>query len=126
MKYLKTYEGHILNLLTSDQLDTIRDILLDLSDDGFSALINNKPSGRGYYYITIDRPVKNFEYSEVEEVVDRLKNYIGDRILSILVFAITNKPNRYRLSTQEWINLDDFKNSKIHDSELKGVSIRLK
>lgn len=69
-----------------DVLDNIRDICQELKDDGFSVNIyewdkyvficKRISTGQGSY-------LGEFSYREVSEVVERLKEYLGDKFLKV-------------------------------------------
>src|ERR1035437_1521582 len=89
MKHIKTFESHIENEMTED----IKDICLELEDKG---LIVSLISEWDYKYILVTKgcelPVimrEEFDYEDVREVMDRLKDYIGDRFISIWVMTST-------------------------------------
>jgi hypothetical protein len=90
MKHIKTFESHIENEMTED----IKDICLELEDKG---LIVSLISEWDYKYILVTKgcelPVimrEEFDYEDVREVMDRLKDYIGDRFISIWVKKYNN------------------------------------
>jgi hypothetical protein len=81
MKYLKTYES----VKKHEILQNIEDICLELNDNGFSYHINKNYRGRVPYESTqfdieirkgTDYDPSGFKWSEIEDVVERLKSYL--------------------------------------------------
>ena len=74
MKYLKTYES----VKNHEILQNIEDICLELNDNGFSYHINNNYGS--FVDIEIrkgtDYDPNGFKWSEIEDVVERLKSYL--------------------------------------------------
>jgi hypothetical protein len=58
----------------TDVYDTCRDILLDLSDDGFDVSVFDLVTG--YVVVTIKR-TKKFTFKDIGETVLRLKTFLG-------------------------------------------------
>src|ERR1035437_8360505 len=91
MKYIKSKKI----FESSEVVDTVKDICLELEDDGLnvehfteSSLIKGSNLLLNYnvIYISSTNWVKGketFKYSVVEEVIERLKEYLGDRIHSM-------------------------------------------
>ncbi len=73
MKYLKEYKI----FESSDVIDDIQDILLELKDIGFSTSVNESENKKR---ITIEKPKDGryilFKYNVVEEVINRIKDYL--------------------------------------------------
>lgn len=82
MKYLKRFNERG----TNEMLEDIRDICQELKDDGFYINIFQLDN-----YILISKRLftkhgsylGNFDYKDVSEVIERLKDYLGDRFLKI-------------------------------------------
>lgn len=91
MKYIKSKKI----FESSEVVDTVKDICLEIEDDGLnvehfteSSLIKGRKEITNYnvIYISSTNWVKGketFKYSVVEEVIERLKEYLGDRIHSM-------------------------------------------
>jgi hypothetical protein len=73
MKYLKTYES----VKKHEILQNIEDICLELNDNGFSYHLNKN---YGSFNIEIrkgtDYDPDGFKWSEIEDVVERIKSYL--------------------------------------------------
>src|ERR1035437_509314 len=90
MKHLKRFNERG----TSEMLEDIRDICQELKDDGFYINIFQLDN---YILIKLDNYILiskrlftnhgsylgNFDYKDVSEVIERLKDYLGDRFLKI-------------------------------------------
>ena len=74
MKYMKTYK--IFESLSTDELEDIKDICIELEDKGFKVHVSKM--GLKYFII-------------YEEVVERLKEYLGDRIIYIHTYNVNSK-----------------------------------
>ena len=80
MKYLKTYES----VKNHEILQNIEDICLELDDNGFYYHLNKNygsfRTGRPCFDIEIrkgtDYDPNGFKWSEIEDVVERLKSYL--------------------------------------------------
>lgn len=93
MKYLKTYEENIFNRLigkkpslSKEIIQDIKDICLELQDEGFRVFTNqlgfNSLGNREGFYPNIEIFTKandNFKYTDIEDVVERLKDYMKSR-----------------------------------------------
>lgn len=91
MKYLKVFE----NFSDDDIISTIKDLCLDLTDEGFNLYLSSK------FFILY----KNFDYFTFKEVIDTLLNirdYIGDKWVSCGVVFVGD-PTRIFID----INWDD-------------------
>lgn len=155
MNYIKSYvlfESPLYketNLLSNDEIEDIKNICLDLEDEGFIIGFDTTPNiiGKGDYFITINKGdnfslIANendckFYYSEVEEVINRLENYLSDRRKSIHVMSNPKKETMYK-----WVDINDFKREidsvnafrRSHtslegvkyDIKIKAVSIKFK
>ena len=87
MKFLKKYkifetykifeakEGYQKKLLND-----IEDILLELKDDGFEVCVQNSNIA---FYIDDEIETRNFKYSKVKDVINRLIDFLGDRLIYI-------------------------------------------
>ena len=110
MRYLKTYESN--NSTELEEIKkTIEEICYDITDDGFKFLIDNTYLNRditdsnisaSLNYVSIFYPnikgYSSYSYSEVKEVVDRVKNYLGDRVINCKVRGnINGKHGWYKI-----------------------------
>jgi hypothetical protein len=82
--------------------DVVSDICIELEDKGFKVVHHNnlRPNTPDTADVLISIPYSDFQvhtthsfplfkYSDVEEVVERLKDYLGDKIISVK-FKISN------------------------------------
>ena len=119
---IKTFES-----FNDDTVQTVKDICLELEDEGYSVnhVTTKEEAGLlmlsfNFNSVTIRKRgteggvirFYTFDYSDVSEVVDRLKEYLGSKIQSIRVRKIISNGDGV------WVDLDRLKNEKI-----KGVSI---
>ncbi len=79
MKHLKKYNESKEKI----SLDDIRDICIELEDDGFLVRI---AYGVDVIRINIFRGGKHFEYKDVKETILRLQDYLGDSLDRISVY----------------------------------------
>jgi len=77
MKYIKSYK---LYESMDDTLNTLREICFELSDIGYIIEINE--------YSLLIFHSEPFKYKVVGDVVERIKNYLGDKFL---VTYVTNQ-----------------------------------
>jgi len=89
MKYLKYFEN--MNDVSSVKED-IKDICLELEDIGFDIYVErgldwlDNENFIPYIikiYKKLDEEEEYFNYSDVEEVIERLKDYLGDKFICI-------------------------------------------
>ncbi len=96
MKYLKYFES---NIIHSSIKEDIEDICLELSDIGFEIYVVKENSmqydfGKPIYIIQISKKLDEetlsfagdneyFNYSDVEEVIERIKDYLGNRFICL-------------------------------------------
>ncbi len=76
MKYIKTY-SQINESYYSDTYNTLKDILLELADDGFLYEIRNSVLGVTNINIYTD---KCFPFFNIKSTIDRIINFIGNNI----------------------------------------------
>lgn len=77
MKYIKTYES----LTKGEDMQNLKDILLEVDDMGFVTEVRNTIN---YINVTIKTikigySQKSFDFDEVKDCTLRLKDYAGDR-----------------------------------------------
>lgn len=92
MKYLKKYalfEG----LLSKDEIEDIKNICLDLEDEGLSVDIKKGYPFDNVDYIVIykDTEFETFTYSDVKDVVYRLNEYLGNKIECIMFYLYSGR-----------------------------------
>ena len=115
MKYLRGYK--LFESLSTDEKEDIKDILLELEDDGFSIEFDTREVGylsypHNYYYVTIERKIE-FKYSDVSEVIERLKDYLGDKIEEIVV-KVPKVIIDHIYIVYTWVDLLDYISDKDH------------
>ena len=94
MKYLKIFE----NFSEDEIKSTLKDLCLDLTDEGFKIKFYIKPNTASalsnYMYICKENFGKYFTFSEVIDVVLNIKDYLGDKWVSCGVVFVGN-PGRF-------------------------------
>lgn len=81
MKYLKLYNESKMGLSNEVKLEC-GDILLELRDLGFKTYVEISGTSKKRIYIEISSPEK-FKFSDIEEVVLRLSDYLGSKELFV-------------------------------------------
>ncbi len=117
MKYLKVFE----TFDKSSMVEDIKDICLELVDIGFEVPVYipegdwKDQSKDGLILIgkiDDDKEQEYFNWSDVSEVIERLKEYLGDRIENVMVTSLDNLDGsffywNYLLSDNEkWYSKD--------------------
>src|ERR1035437_2849647 len=126
MKYMKSYKGRSETIAKKIRED-IKDICLELEDEGFST-ITHKAGLAGnleclFIGIGNSRCITNkkaeFKYGEISEVIERLKEYLGDKIREIEI-------NKEYISRElAWFKYDEFTKMfpDILQTDIKGIRI---
>lgn len=95
-----------------DLINSIEDICLDLTDDGFYILIdednNNYHDFGGDMFIKIIKKGQNWPYSESSDVIKRLQSFLGEKFVSIFIDDG---------STDAWMTLDRYVGKYDSDKE---------
>ena len=103
MKYLKIFE----NFSEDEIKSTLKDLCLDLTDEGFKIKFYIKPNTASalsnYMYIYKENFGKYFTFSEVIDVVLNIKDYLDDKYVSCGVVFVGN-PERIKID----INWEDY------------------
>ncbi len=87
MKHLKKYNENIENSTIED----IKDILLELEDEGFKVDYSNLKDIKGEDSISIKKDAaKGFKYSDIKEVLLRLKDYLGEKLSHVSIVVPLN------------------------------------
>jgi hypothetical protein len=123
MKHIKSKK--LFESITDYEISDIKDICLELGDKGFNVQVNSVniiPATKYNVWIvkSIQDTYVEFLYSEVEEVIDRLKDYLGDKITNIDVNV-----------DYYWTNINSRQGDRISQSAnqlsgLRGISIKIK
>lgn len=82
MKFLRKFNEVIDNEIL---IDNLYDICLELQDGGYEIFVMNaQPAHQlaGVLCIKYKHGNGEFDYSDVKEVIDRTKRYLGDKIIS--------------------------------------------
>ena len=120
MKHIKTFnEIVVIKSVSDDMIEDIKDICQELKDDGFYVnvyqldqcvlitkrkLLNN---GSSYHLV-------EFNYNDVSEVIERLKDYIGNRFLK----------TQAQMYMDHWYEIDrKGDETPINFKDVKGVKI---
>ena len=80
MKYLKRFNE---NVFDQSVVDECKDILLELEDKGFKTNINSHLNKHYSYIQFFFNRKEEFDYSDIEDVVERLKSYLSEYNLHI-------------------------------------------
>lgn len=93
MKHIK--DKKVFEAVTTNELEDIRDMCLELEDKNYQVYIDKKPF-KGCYFIVIrkenirseapEEKYSKFLYKDIEEVVERIKDYMGTKVVSIESF----------------------------------------
>ena len=123
MKHIKSKK--LFESITDYEISDIKDICLELGDKGFNVQVNSVniiPATKYNVWIvkSIQDTYVEFLYSEVEEVIDRLKDYLGDKITNIDVNV-----------DYYWTNINSRQGDRISQganqlSGLRGILIKIK
>ena len=127
MKHIKSkrlFEDYLNNETVLD----IKDICLELQDAGFSVGFYADPRTRLIIrkfiggVITHSYDALEYKYAEVKEVVERLKDYLGDKFVSIEVLAI-----KTYTGPSHWVNIESqyFQKNYSNPSNAKISSVEV-
>lgn len=99
MKHIKN--KRIFEFNSEDILSDIKDICLELRDDGY--IINLGDIGPSKYNVNIisNKYPGSFEYKSISEVMERIKEYLGNKFISIEVIPYHTPTQRRSL---EWVS----------------------
>lgn len=84
MEHLKAYESFINGIKQTETILTLKDICLELEDEGFSIHFN-----KASYRIRLsickydESSLVDFYWKEVDDVVNRIINYLSDRLVGM-------------------------------------------
>lgn len=128
MKWLKTYK--LFESISDEILNEIEDILLELNDAGrISGKIYSSTKFGTYvgFFIKEKMDMGTFNFSDIEEYVFRIKEYLGDKYLACSALFQDEYDDMDHSIQRVEINLD---NKKIIDSitnrDLKNLIIQIK
>jgi len=94
MKYLRLFESNGI-------IEDIKDICLELEDIGLDIEVGRtiRSDDTSISSIVICRPAKDsgdcFDYKDVREVIERIKEYLGDRIHYVMVGSVNSDEDYY-------------------------------
>lgn len=124
MKFIKSYR--IFESIKNDILEDIKDILIELEDDGIIGTTINVRENRKYvgFFLKDHLNYDGFLFSEISDYVFRLKDYLGENFKSCSVLLVKDKGlGGYRIN----INLDDKSHiGKIKDLPIENLIIDIK
>lgn len=121
MEFIKSYKVFESDV-DSHMISDIKDILIELEDDGIIGTIINNTKGKNRKYVGFYKKVDTDEgiyFEEISDYVFRLKDYIGDKFR--LCSVIFKDPNLNRKNNGR-VNIDLDDESQIKD--LKKTPIR--
>ncbi len=102
MKYLKRFNE---NVFDQSVVDECKDILLELEDKGFKTNINSHLNKHYSYIQFYFNRNQEFDYSDIEDVVERLKSYLSEFGLKIEWMSPTERSEqRPTIQTTSVIN----------------------
>ena len=127
MKYLKKYKIFESDVILKDMVDDIRDILVELEDEGRIKTSINSTTGifKKYvaFYLSDHMDYDGFLFYEISYYVFRLKRYLGDNFKSCSALFIRDKNRHYRII----IDLEDEKEiNKLKDLPIENLIIEIK
>lgn len=105
MKHIKS--KRIFESRDEEFLEDIKDICLELQDEGFTVNFYNDFATRliirkfDYQPPHLSNDAISFKYDEVTEVIERMKSFLGDKLKSVEVY-LTELP---RWSSSLWVNI---------------------
>ncbi len=132
MKHLRRYNES----KEEPTLQDVKDILLELEDEGFKVKLRNsdKKSKSSAFYILIEMKDEYFKYQDVKEVLLRLKDYLEEYLLSVNIVAYAPSiggryTNRYEITLFDDDGIygifddstQDFTNSIIWELEILSI-----
>lgn len=94
MKYIKLYETF--NKKEIDQ--TLKEICLELEDDGYEISISSPPSFISHHIVNSIKISKGcgFPFSDIKEYLLRMKEYLGDNYIQFNYLSDDAVPYRWR------------------------------
>jgi len=102
MKYLKRFNE---NVFDQSVVDDCKDILLELEDKGFKTNIQSHLNKHYSYIQFFFNRKEEFDYSDIEDVVERLKSYLSEFGLKIEWMSPTERSEqRPTIQTTSVIN----------------------
>lgn len=127
MKFIKTYK--IFESIENNIFEDIKDILIELEDDGSIGTTINVRENRKYvnFFLKDHLNYNGFLFSEISEYVFRLKDYLGKNFRYCSVLLVRDK-NRYSIGGNRInINLDDeIQIRKIKELPIENLIIDIK
>ena len=101
---------HIIDTKPNETIDDLKDICMELQDEGFTIKFHDQPSNENRLIISkpvdenfhpvnrsstitpFEQQLNLFDCSEVDEVIEWIKSYLGDRLKKISMYAIKSYP----------------------------------
>lgn len=119
MRHLKTY--NLFENSNSELVSDVKDIFLDLSDEGFNVDVGSNPSGVNVFYIDINGKF-GFNWSEFDNMFIRAKEYIEEnsqwKLYEVSIKYETDKLRARVISSQKELNeysYSDLKSNEIYE-----------
>src|ERR1035437_8934779 len=114
-------------LFESESFEDIKDICLELEDEGFRVKMSDYGLGISKIVFNGTYKVGKFKYSDIEEVIERIKSYLGDNFSNIAI----NFDNLWVHFGQEVIRahsaaVEPFANPNYTLDRIEGVIIEYK
>lgn len=111
MRYLKSFNESF----NKEYIDNIKDILLELEDDGYITIITKGKfdwiSENRIDFIYISNQLKPFEFSDIKDSMLRLKRFLGEDWISCSVlFSNSNSADNIDvdINEEDYDNLDQW------------------
>jgi hypothetical protein len=127
VKFIKSYK--VFESVKNNIFEDIKDILIELEDDGSIGTTINVRENRKYigFFLKDHLNYDGFLFSEISDYVFRLKDYLGENFKSCSVLLVRDK-NRYGVGGYRVnINLDDEnKIIKLKDLPIENLVIDIK
>src|ERR1035437_3484553 len=134
MKHIKTYK--IFENTSEDAIDVIKDICIELYDEGFTMSyetnpypVTRKEDDTSIFRLYIRKMISEgasttFNYNEVKEVVERIGDYLDNRLIGTQLFAYHSKVKDVdREVALDWMDVDDDRFKKSYGN-IRGVEIK--
>ena len=99
MKYIKPYKI----FEADDAPQTIRDICLDLEDDGYKIHLRKKNGSDFNFQLSIKRADNStFRISRIESTLSRIENYLGKNLIRVEVTSLYNMTRYIEIQFYSW------------------------
>lgn len=121
MRHIKLFEGFNID-------DDLKDICLELEDSGFK--VTHTDHNNDYKYISISMDdSSSFRYDSVEEVVERIKDYMkGEVTISVIIETGRNSDTTFVIydGGENWTNKSDVEfEDEYADDDFEEIDMNL-